>query len=125
MNPPTNLRLLQYKRVVLEEFHIFLDALLNVGERQKRDLVYLRCTVWGVRLELVTEDLVGEGEHAAISVVVQGDLARAEKLLGDNDAAKGIGADLPGQGEYSEEIEGREERTLDHPHCELHAHHLR
>lgn len=92
VHPPGDLGLRQHERVLLEELDVVSDALLQTLELEEVDLVNLpKRGVRRVRLLHERAQLGrAEREHATARVVEDGDLARAEQPLRDDDRPQGF-----------------------------------
>ena len=90
VHPPGDLRLGEHERVLLEEPDVRADALLEARELEEVDRVDGgERGVGGVGgLDARAEARGVEREHAAAGVVEDGDLARAEQPLRDDDRAQ-------------------------------------
>ena len=79
------------KLTFFQEFNIIFDAFLQIRKRKKVDFINRLCDydiAWFFGFNFVTNVIVGEGEHSAISVVKDGDFGRPKETLGNHDAPK-------------------------------------
>lgn len=76
--------------MVLQVLDIVLHALLEMGEGEEVDGLYLFSGTRVLSLELVLELLGCKREHPAVRVVNDRNLASPEQLLGNDDTAEGF-----------------------------------
>jgi hypothetical protein len=76
----------------LSDGHVFVDALVDIGEREKVDaggsFAGIRAEIF---LQFVLEVVVGEGQHAAIGVMNDDDFAGTEQLVRNRQRSQRIG----------------------------------
>lgn len=79
------------ERVVFQILDIILNTLLKVTEWKEVNGINFRYRGGVIpAFQQILDVFICECEHATISMVEDGDLARAQQLLGDNEAAEGF-----------------------------------
>ena len=77
------------KLTFFQKNNIIPDAFLQLRKRKKVDFINRLCNydiAWFFGFNFMTDVIVGECEHSAISVVKNGDFGRPKKTLGNYDA---------------------------------------
>jgi hypothetical protein len=91
--PPRDLGFLQHEWILCQKLHIVPHRALKITELEKINRIHLLCDRSVIGMRILDEGLKvgrGEGEHAAVSVVEDCDLASAEEPLRDDDRSQGF-----------------------------------